>query len=140
MDSITRLPRTQLLIGIAIVIVIAELFANAIVAGGDTSASVGGWIGYSLLGIALAIVLVLVVVPALRDGNRPMVVLAFGVAAVVFCVIFRTAIPFALGAAAIAAAGPHDDAPEGLNEAPSTAGVILALLAILGAFVLCVVG
>jgi len=140
MASLTRLPRTQLLVGIAIVIVIAELFANGIVADDEGEGSVGGWIGLSIFGIALATVLVLVVVPRLRGETRRIAVLAFGAGAVVFCVIFWTAIPFALGAAALAAAGPGDDTPEGSDSAPSTAGVVLALLAIVGAFVLCIVG
>jgi len=140
MNSITRTPRTQLLVGIAIVILIAELFANEIVAGDEGDGSVAGWIGLSVFGIALATVLLLVVVPAISGRHRTLIVLGFGIAAVVTCAVFWSAAPFALGVAAIAAAGPRDDAAEGLNEAPSTAGVILALLAIVGAFVLCVVG
>ena len=140
MDSLTRLSRTTLLIGIAIVIVIAELFANEIVAGDEGDSSVGGWIGLSLFGIALATVLVLVLVPRLRGDSRRTAVLGFGVAAAVFCLVFWSAIPFALGAAALAAAGPRDDTPEGPDSAPSTAGVVLALLAIVAAFVLCIVG
>jgi hypothetical protein len=140
MTTFTRLPRTTLLIAISVIILIAELFANEIVAGDEGDDDVGGWIGLSLFGIAVAAVLVLVVVPRLRGPGRRNAVLAFGIAAVVLCVIFWSALPFALGAAALAAAGPGDDSPEGEADAPSSAGVILALLAIVAAFVLCLVG
>jgi hypothetical protein len=85
-------------------------------------------------------VLLLVAVPALRGDQRRMAVLAFGIGAVVTCVVFWSAIPFALGVAAIAAAAPDDDSPEGDAPAPVTAGVLLAVLSILAAFVLCVIG
>jgi hypothetical protein len=140
MEALTRLPRTTLLLAISVLIVIAELFANAIVLAGDEDASVAGWIALSLFGIAVTAVLVLVVVPKLRRDQRRTAVLAFGGGAVVTCAIFWSALPFALGAAALAAAGPGDDTPEGDAPAPSTAGVLLAVLAIVAAFVLCIVG
>ena len=140
MESLTRLPRTNLLLGISIVIVIAELFANSIVLAGDEEASVGGWIGLSLFGIAVTAILLLVVVARLPSEQRRNFVLGFGVAAVVTCAFFWSALPFALGAAALAAAGPRDDTPEGEAPAPSTAGVLLAVLAIVAAFILCLVG
>jgi hypothetical protein len=138
-DTLTRLPRTQLLIAASVVIVIAELFANGI-AGGDEDSSVGGWIGLSLFGIALTAVLLLVVVPKLPGDQRRTAVLGFGIAAVVTCVVFGRAMPFALGAAAIAAAGPADDTPHGTEPAPATAGVLLGLLAIVAAFIFCING
>jgi hypothetical protein len=140
MSTFTRLPRTTLLIAISVIILIAELFANEIIAGDEGDDSVGGWIGLSVFGIAVAAVLVLVVVPRLRGDQRRTAVLGFGIAAVVFCVIFWSALPFAFGAAALAAANPDDDTPDGAAAAPSSAGVILALLAIVAAFVLCLVG
>jgi hypothetical protein len=140
MEALTRLPRTTLLLAISVLIVIAELFANSIVLAGDEDASVAGWIGLSLFGIAVTAVLVLVVVPKLRRDQRRTAVLAFGGGAVVTCAVFWSALPFALGAAALAAAGPGDDTPEGDAPAPSTAGVLLAVLAIVAAFVLCIIG
>ncbi len=140
MTSLTRLPRTNLLIAISVVIVIAELFANGIVLGEEGETSVGGWIGLSLFGIALSAILLLVVVPRLPGEHRRTAVLGFGAGAVVTCVVFWSALPFALGAAAIAAAGPRDDTPEGTGPAPSTAGVLLGVLAIVAAFVLCLIG
>jgi len=46
----------------------------------------------------------------------------------------------ALGVAAIAAAAPDDDTPEGTAPAPVAAGVLLAVLAWVAAFVLCLIG
>jgi hypothetical protein len=59
---------------------------------------------------------------------------------VVTCLVFWSTLPFALGIAAIAAAAPDDDSPEGTAPAPTTAGVLLAALAIVAAFVLCLIG
>jgi hypothetical protein len=130
----------NLLVGISVLIVIAELFANSIVLGGDEDSSVGGWVGLSLFGVALTAVLLLVVVPKLPREQRRTAVLGFGIGAVVTCAVFWSTLPFALGAAAIAAAGPRDDTPEGAEPAPSTAGVLLGVLAIAAAFVLCLIG
>ena len=141
MRSLTTLPRTTLLIAISVVIVIAMLFAQGVVAADSTEASsTGGFIGASLFGIALSAVLLLVAVPRLPEDSRRLAVLGFGIAAVVFCIIFWTTLPFALGIAAIAAAAPGDDSPEGTDPAPTTAGVLLGVLAIVAAFVLCLIG
>ncbi len=139
--SLTRIPRTTLLIAISVVIVIAMLFANGVVlADPEDNRSTGGFIGTSLFGIALSAVLLLVAVPRLPEDMRQIAVLGFGIAAVVMCLVFWSALPFALGIAAIAAAAPGDDSPEGTAPAPTTAGVLLAALAIVAAFVLCIVG
>jgi hypothetical protein len=139
--SLTTLPRTTLLIGISIVIVVAMLFANGVVlASGDDERSTGGFVGASLFGIALSAVLLLVAVPRLPEDMRRTAVLGFGIGAVVTCLAFWSTLPFALGVAAIAAAAPGDDTPEGTDPAPTTAGVLLAVLAIAGAFVLCLIG
>jgi hypothetical protein len=139
--SLTTQPRTTLLIVISIVIVVAMLFAQGVVAADATEgSSTGGFIGASLFGIALSAVLLLVAVPRLPEDSRRLAVLGFGIGAVVTCVIFWTTLPFALGVAAIAAAAPGDDSPEGTDPAPTTAGVLLAVLAIVAAFVLCLIG
>ncbi|HET8951150.1 MAG TPA: hypothetical protein VFN44_11585 [Solirubrobacteraceae bacterium] len=141
MRSLTTLPRTTLLIGISVVIVVAMLFSNGVVAaGGDDERSTGGFVGGCLFGIALSAVLLLVAVPRLPEDSRRLAVLGFGIGAVVMCVIFWSTLPFALGIAAIAAAAPDDDSPEGTDPAPTTAGVLLGVLAIAAAFVLCVIG
>jgi hypothetical protein len=139
--QLTTLPRTTLLIAISVIIVVAMLFANGIVlAEAEDNRSTGGFVGTSLFGIALSAVLLLVVVPRLPGDARRIAVLGFGIAAVVMCLVFWSALPFALGIAAIAAAAPGDDSPEGNAPAPTTAGVLLAVLAIVAAFVLCLVG
>ena len=84
--------------------------------------------------------LLLVAVPRLPDDVRRLAVLGFGIGAVVTCLVFWSALPFALGIAAIAAAAPGDDSPEGTDPAPTTAGVILAVLAIIAAFLFCMIG
>ena len=141
MTSLTRLPRTTLLIAISIVIAIAMLFANGIVAAdAQDNSSTGGFIGFTLFGIALSAVLLLYAVPRLPGDMRRTAVLAFGGGAVLTCLVFWSTLPFALGIAAIAAAAPDDDSPEGTDPAPSTAGVLIGALAIVAAFVLCIVG
>jgi hypothetical protein len=138
--TLTRQPRTTLLVATSIIILIAELAANGIFLGSGGESDVGGWVGLSLWGIAVTAVLLLVAVPRLPREHRTTAVLAFGGGAVLTCAIFWSALPFALGAAAIAAAAPGDDEAEGTHAAPSTAGVLLAVLAIIAAFILCLVG
>jgi hypothetical protein len=139
--SLTRQPRLNLLIGISIVIVIAMLFANGVIAASsDDEQSFGQFIGFSLFGVALSAVLLLYAVPRLPEDARRTAVLGFGIAAVVLCVVFWSTLPFALGIAAIAAGGPGDDSPHGNKPAPTTAGVLLGILAIVAAFILCIVG
>ena len=137
MSTITRMPRTQLLVVMAVLILIAELFANEIIGGND--ANVGGWIGLSLFGIAVMALLVLVGVPRIPAGSRRTWVLGFGVAAVILCAVFWSALPFAVAAAAFVAAAPGEEHPGETGPAPS-AGVILAALATVAAFILCIVG
>jgi hypothetical protein len=138
MSTLTRMPRTQLLVAMAAVILIAELFANEIIGGND--ADVGGWVGLSVFGIAVMALLVLVVVPRVAPGQRRSWVLGLGVAAIITCAVFWSALPFAFAAAAFAAATPGEEHPGEAGPAPVSAGVILAALATLAAFVLCIVG
>ena len=141
MTSLTRQPRTNLLIGISIIIVIAMLFANGVIAASsDDEQSFGQFIGFSVFGIALSAVLLLYAVPRLPPDVRQTAVLGFGIAAIVFCLVFWSTLPFALGIAAIAAAAPGDDSPHGNKPAPTTAGTLLGIIAIVGAFILCLVG
>ena len=140
MTALTRLPREHLLIATSVIILIAALLSNIVVKDEGENGSVGGFIGVSVFGIALTAVLVLVVAPRIPRDSRRIAVLGFGIGAVVTVVAFWSMLPFALGAAALALAAPADDTAEGEREAPSTAGVLLALLAIVAAFVLCIVG
>jgi len=81
-----------------------------------------------------------VVVPRIPPDMRRNVVLGFGIGAIVTLLLFWSTLPFALGVAAIAAAGPGDDSPRGEKPAPTTAGVLLGVLAIVAAFLFCIVG
>jgi hypothetical protein len=137
MSTLTRMPRTQLLTAMALVIVIAELFANDII-GGD--ADVGGWISLSLFGIAVMLLLVLVLVPRIPADKRRAWTLGLGVAAVITCVVFWSALPFALAAATFVMAAPGEEHPGETGEASASAGVILAALATIAAFIFCIIG
>lgn len=142
MATFTRMPRTQLLLITALIIVVALLFANVINIGGgsDENGSVGSWIGTSIFAIAVTAVLLLVAVPKLPREHRQMAILGFGIAAVVTIAVFWSGLPFALGAAALYAAGPGEERVQDEGAAPATAGVVLALLGIVGAFVMCIIG
>jgi hypothetical protein len=137
MSTLTRMPRTQLLVLTAIVIVIAELFANSIVSG---DADVGGWLSLSLFGIVVMLLLVLVLVPRIPADQRRSWTLGLGVAAVITCAVFWSALPFALAAATFASAAPGEEHPGETGPAPASAGVILAALASVAAFVFCIIG
>jgi hypothetical protein len=137
MSELTRMPRTQLMVITAAIILIAELFANEIV-GGD--ADVGGWIGLSAFGIAVMLLLVLVLVPRVPAASRRSWTLGLGVAAIITCAVFWSALPFAIGAATLAAAAPGEEHPGESGEASASAGVILAALAYVVALILCIVG
>ena len=77
--SLTTLPRTTLLIAISVVIVVAMLFANGVVApDAETNRSTGGFVGFSLFGVALSAVLLLVAVPRLPADSRRLAVLGLG--------------------------------------------------------------
>jgi Na+/melibiose symporter-like transporter len=137
MSTLTRMPRTQLLTAMALVIVIAELFANSIISG---DADVGGWISLSLFGIAVMLLLVLVLVPRIPADKRRAWTLGLGVAAVVTCAVFWSALPFALAAATFVMAAPGEEHPGETGEASASAGVILAALATIAAFIFCIIG
>src|SRR3954454_15826591 len=132
MSTLTRMPRTQMLVVMAAVIIVAELFANEIV-GGD--ADVGGWICLSAFGIAVMALLVLVVVPRVAPESRRSWTLGLGVAALITCAVFWSALPFAFAAATFVSAAPGEEHPGETGEASASAGVILAALATVVAFV-----
>src|SRR3954447_1612960 len=131
MSSLTRMPRTQLLVGMAAVILIAELFANDII--GSGGADVGGWVGLCAFGIAVMGLLGLGLVPHVAPQSRRSWTLGLGIAALVTCVIFWSALPFALAAATFVAAAPGEEHPGEAGPAPASAGVILAALATVAA-------
>lgn len=134
MRTLRDLSLLQLFIALAVIVVVAEFFAN--MAGDDSS--VGAWLGLTAFGLAVGGALIFLLVPRVVDSTSPGLVMAL--LALVTVVVFWSALPFALGAAALSAAGPADDSAEGEAPAPATAGVILAVLASVAAFVLCIIG
>ena len=139
MSTLTRMPRTQLLAAMAVVILVAELFANAIISGND--ADVGGWIGLSAFGIAVMLLLVLVAVPGSLPAARALWTLGLGVdrADPVRGLLERAALR-GRGRDLRAARTPATSIPGESGPAPASAGVIVAALATVVAFVLCIVG
>ena len=144
MSTLTRMPRRQLLIVISVLIVVAMLFAHVIGLSDevDESGSVGSFIGFSIFAIAVTAVLLLVAVPKIERGHRQWAVLGFGGGAIFTLLVFWTGLPFALGAAALHAAGPGEERipAESDGEAPAAAGGLLALLALAGGLVLSSIG
>ena len=142
MSTLTHMPRQQLLLITSVIIVVAMLFAHVIGLSDevDEEGSVGSFIGLSIFAIAVTAVLLLVAVPKIPREHRRTAVLGFGAGALVTVLVFWTGLPFALGAAALYAAGPGEERIPAEGEAMATAGVLLAVLAILGAFVLCIIG
>lgn len=142
MSTLTHMPRQQLLVVTSVIIVVAMLFAHVIGLSdeSDEQGSVASFIGLSIFAIAVTAVLLLVAVPMIPREHRRKAVLAFGGGALVTLLAFWTGLPFALGAAALYAAGPGEERIPAEGEALATAGVLLAVLAIVGALVLCIIG
>ena len=142
MSTLTRMPRQHLLLVTSVIIVVAMLFAHVIGLSDevDEEGSVGSFIGLSIFAIAVTAVLLLVAVPKVPREHRRTAVLAFGGAALVTVLVFWTGLPFAFAAAALYSAGPGEERIPAEGEAFATAGVLLAVLAIIGAFVLCIIG
>ena len=140
MTSLQRMPRTQLLAITAVLILVAMVFANFLDIGGNddgNESGVGGFLALSAFGIAVTALLLLVVVPRLGAGGGA--ALVFGVLAIITVVVFWSTLPFAFGAAALAASSPRDDQPAATGTHVK-AGAALGLLAWLAALVLCVIG
>jgi hypothetical protein len=81
-----------------------------------------------------------VVVPRVEPSSRRSWTLGLGVAALITCVVFWSSLPFAFAAATFASAAPGEEHPGETGPAPASTGVILAALATVVAFVLCIVG
>lgn len=142
MSTLTRMPRQQLLIVTSVLILVAMLFAHVVGLSdeADESGSVGSFIGVSIFAIAVTAVLLLVAVPKIDREHRQMAILGFGGGAILTLVVFWTGLPFALAAAALHAAGPGEEQIPDERAAPATAGIILAVLAVVGGLVLSIIG
>ncbi|MDQ3741417.1 MAG: hypothetical protein M3389_10805 [Actinomycetota bacterium] len=121
--------RARLLVGTAVVIAVAELFVNVDDLGGGTiDGSLAAWSGLSAFGIAVAAVLLLGVLPRVDQSAHPILATSFGVTALFTCVAFWSALPFAFGAGAVAAA-----------RRPTSPAALLGILGAVVAFVFCVI-
>ena len=87
--------RRRLLGGVAAVSVAAELLAYGSAAG----------LAAAAFGTAVAAVLILVVLPRVDPRAHGVLAISFALSALFTCLAFWSALPFAFGAAAIAAAG-----------------------------------
>lgn len=112
-------PPLRLLGATALVIVVAELFAN--------DAEPLGTIVLSAFGIAVAATLLLVVLPRVDPRAHGILAASFALTALVTCVAFWSALPFAFGAAAIAA-----------SERPTAPAALLGAFALVVALVFCI--
>jgi hypothetical protein len=111
--------RTSLLAPAAVLIVVAEGFVND----GD----VGPWAGLSLWGIGLTALLLLVALPRTDPSAHPLLAWSFGITALFTCVAFWSALPFAFGTAAVAAA-----------RRPTAPAALLGIAALLLATAFCI--
>ncbi len=112
--------RARLLGATAGIILVAELFVNL-------DGSVVAFAGLSAFGIGVTALLLLVVLPRTEPAAHPVLAASFGITALFTCVAFWSALPFAFGAGAIAAA-----------RRPTAPAAILGIIGIVIGFVFCV--
>lgn len=116
----SREARLRLLAGTAALIVVAELFAN--------DAEPGGTLVLSAFGVGVTALLLLVALPRVEPAGHPVLAASFAVTAVLTCVAFWSALPFAFGAGAVAAA-----------KRPTAVPAAIGVLAMTVAFVFCII-
>ena len=87
--------RRRLLSATAALTVVAELFAN--------DAEPLGTLVLSAFGIGVTALLLFVVVPRVDPAGHPVLAASFALTALITCVAFWSALPFAFGAGAVAA-------------------------------------
>ncbi len=102
----------RLLAAVAVVGAAAEVAAYESAAG----------LGAAAFGTAVAAVAILVVLPRVDPRAHPVLAVSFALSALFTCVAFWSALPFAFGAAAVAAAGR-------LGHPAAVTGVVAAILA-----------
>jgi hypothetical protein len=112
--------RSRLFAGTAALIVVAELFAN--------DAQPLGTLVLSAFGIGVTALLLFVVLPRVDPAGHPVLAASFAVTALLTCVAFWSALPFAFGAGAVAAA-----------KRPTAVPAVLGVLAAIVAFVFCII-
>ena len=130
MRTLRDLSLLQLFIALAVIVVVAEFFANMV--GEDTS--IGAWLGLTAFGLAVGGALIFLLIPRVVDSTSPG--LAMAILALVTVVVFWSALPFALGVPA-AFLGARASARE---EDLGVVIVGVAGAAILAGFVFCIIG
>jgi hypothetical protein len=142
MEALRKTPRTTLAVATAVLIFVALLFGYVV--GGD--ADVRGWLIVSGIASAIAAALLLRFVPATESDSGPdnkpaRRGLVLGILSVITFPAFWTGLPFVLGVPGLVlAAEGRARAPQQGRGGEATAAAILAGVAIVAAFVACVVG
>jgi hypothetical protein len=148
MEALRALSRTTLAAATTVLIFVALLFAYVldVTKDEDGEGDVVGWLIVSVVASVVAAVLLLRFVPATEsDGdsaNKPARRgLVLSVLFVFMLAVFWTGLPFALGVPGLVlAAEGRARAPQQGRGGEATVAAVLAVLAIVLAFVVCVVG
>ena len=148
MDALRRLSRTTLAAATAVLIFVALLFGYVldVTSNEEGEGDVRGWLIVSAVASVLAAALLLRFVPATESdgdaGNKPARRgLVLGVLSVIALAVFWTGLPFVLGVPGLVlAAEGRARAPQQGRGGEATAAAVLASVAIVAAFVVCVVG
>jgi hypothetical protein len=148
MEALRALSRTTLAAATTVLIFVALLFAYVldVTKDEDGEGDVVGWLIVSVVASVVAAVLLLRFVPATEsDGdsaNKPARRgLVLSVLFVLMLAVFWTGLPFALGVPGLVLASEgRARAPQQGRGGEATVAAVLAVLAIVLAFVVCVVG
>ena len=148
MEALRAVSRTTLAVATAVLIFVALLFGYVldVTNNEEGEGDLLGWLIVSVVASVLAAVLLLRFVPATEsDGdatNKPARRgLVLSVLSVITLAVFWTGLPFVLGVPGLVlAAEARARAPQQGRGGEATAAAVLAVLAIVLAFVVCVVG
>jgi hypothetical protein len=148
MEAVRRIPHTTLAVATAVLIFVALLLAYVLdVTNNDSGdADVRGWLIVSVIASLLAGALLLRFVPATESDTEPVNKparrgLVLSILSVVSFPVFWTGLPFVLGVPALVlAAEGQARAPQQGHGGEATTAAVLAVVAMVAAFVVCVVG
>ena len=148
MDALRTLSRTTLAAATAVLIFVALLFAYVldVTNNEEGEGDVRGWLIVSVVASLIAAALLLRFVPATESDGDPVNKparrgLVLSVLSVITLPVFWTGLPFVLGVPGLVlAAEGRARAPQQGRGGEATAAAVLAVLAIVLAFVVCVVG
>ena len=148
MEAVRRIPRTTLAVATAVLIFVALLLAYVLdVTNNDSGdADVGGWLIVSVIASLLAAALLLRFVPATESDTEPVNKparrgLVLSILSVISFPVFWTGLPFVVGVPALVlAAEGQARAPQQGHGGEASGTAVLAVVAMVAAFVVCVVG